>query len=821
MAGERSYTRIPPESTGDRVLLRHTTVLPYTGKDVSADPTHNWVVGGEYEIVNAGGNITVNLFKAVARTASVGELYIRYNDLDEHTLIDADVGVDVRYNGTQVATTASGKYDLYVNQNTLVGHDNPDFGVEVDRFGALNTRFAEGSPQVTAYGQMRISEQRLLAQYDFATGPLNDEFATISLGRGHSIWDSTLGAHRLSVSGISGDKYSKTSNIWHPYVPGSSTLYLMSTRCGTRIQGVIRQWGCFDETDGFFFRQSGTQLAIGHKWILDGGGQKEHIVTQTNWNEDTLDGTGGVSNPSGMNLDITKINMYWIDYEFSGGGKTRWGVFHKGDRIVCHIMYHANGESAHLTDKEPLGNPNRPLRWSIVNGTDADAQSPEGSGNSANLYAFGGSVYIESDVNPLTEGNARRASPSVTTVIPSTYGFNDYLYAATLSPQINKPQTVLTTLAPQNANVSSAQLENHSIYSPESLEVFAYDVIDEIDPNTLGPLNIEASVYQNSVLRGLNRTAIDITTVDIDIDADYLADGYEFSRFYVRGDREYKYSDIFNTLQNGAVTNTSEQTWARTYQNLALFEEAADPENTGVNRIVVTVKDHPIFGPNKDIHYFPDKGLVNLRNPPAIVAPADPEILLGFTSQGTLKTSDNDWYNISFINSNKAWLYTSNTNLNDDRNARKLTLDANNQVISVGDKIIFDYPGNNSSNCVVLSIDNFPDILVEGRSNNDIDTTMLVTASNTFTFGATGTGSVSAVVKNGVGVYPLDYKTSLKAISNTDVGITLPGNSIADQNALYGIPPTRSNWSFKFRHLTTKTNNTNVLFSMNWKERLQ
>jgi hypothetical protein len=56
MAGERRYTRIPPESTGDRIYMGHTARIPYTGKNAN----YNWQIGEFYTVDDGVGN-TVTL----------------------------------------------------------------------------------------------------------------------------------------------------------------------------------------------------------------------------------------------------------------------------------------------------------------------------------------------------------------------------------------------------------------------------------------------------------------------------------------------------------------------------------------------------------------------------------------------------------------------------------------------------------------------------------------------------------------------------------------------------------------------------------------
>ena len=62
-------------------------------------------------------------------------------------------------------------------------------------------------------------------------------------------------------------------------------------------------------------------------------------IPQSSFNIDKLDGTGA----SGFNLDITKIQMWMLDYSWYGAGAIRFGVKNaRGEFIFAHRIAHAN-----------------------------------------------------------------------------------------------------------------------------------------------------------------------------------------------------------------------------------------------------------------------------------------------------------------------------------------------------------------------------------------------------------------------------------------------------------------------------------------------
>ena len=62
-------------------------------------------------------------------------------------------------------------------------------------------------------------------------------------------------------------------------------------------------------------------------------------VVSTNWNIDKCNGTG----ISGFNLDLTKMQMFYLDYSWYGAGFIRWGFRGStGDIVYCHKLPNNN-----------------------------------------------------------------------------------------------------------------------------------------------------------------------------------------------------------------------------------------------------------------------------------------------------------------------------------------------------------------------------------------------------------------------------------------------------------------------------------------------
>lgn len=86
---------------------------------------------------------------------------------------------------------------------------------------------------------------------------------------------------------------------------------------------------------------------------------QNYKVPQSQWNMDKMDGTG----PSGYNLDISKMQMAYIDYTWYGAGFIRFGFRAvNGEIVYCHKMPNNNVNTAAY-----MRSGNLPARFEAIN----------------------------------------------------------------------------------------------------------------------------------------------------------------------------------------------------------------------------------------------------------------------------------------------------------------------------------------------------------------------------------------------------------------------------------------------------------------------
>jgi len=184
-------------------------------------------------------------------------------------------------------------------------------------------------------------------------------------------------------------------------MPGKSQAILSSFVFGAAQLGVIKRTGYFDDYNGIFFEQDQTgslQLVI--RSATNGTGSlQENRVKQENWNVNTLS-SGDAA------LDITKSQLFFVDFQWLGIGRVRCGFVINGVTVICHVFDHSN-----KTDVVYMSNPNLPVRCEIRNTTTATGSMEQ---ICSTVFSEGG--YSESGTTWATSNTALRTITSASTM---------------------------------------------------------------------------------------------------------------------------------------------------------------------------------------------------------------------------------------------------------------------------------------------------------------------------------------------------------------------------------------------------------------------
>jgi hypothetical protein len=115
--------------------------------------------------------------------------------------------------------------------------------------------------------------------------------------------------------------------------------------------------GYYGADNGIYFEVDGSTVNFVERSIVSGI-TSETRISQSSWLYDKLDGTG----TSGITLDISKAQIFWMDIEWLGVGDVRVGFIIDGKFILCHTFHHAN-----LISSTYITTASLPLRYEIAN----------------------------------------------------------------------------------------------------------------------------------------------------------------------------------------------------------------------------------------------------------------------------------------------------------------------------------------------------------------------------------------------------------------------------------------------------------------------
>jgi hypothetical protein len=223
---------------------------------------------------------------------------------------------------------------------------------------------ASGTTSTDAFGRLRVSNPFTL--FDTSHRYVdNGAWAQSTAAGGSTTFDSDAGLLDMTVTTASGSQVLRETKKVFNYQPGKSLLAILSFNFEEAQSNLRQRVGYFGSENGFYLELNGTNSPSFVKRSSVTGSLVNTEVSQSSWNVDRLDGTG----PSGLSLDLTKVQIVWFDFEWLGSGTVRCGFIINGLYIHCHSFHHAN-----VTVGTYITTASLPLRVEITN-TDTTGSS--------------------------------------------------------------------------------------------------------------------------------------------------------------------------------------------------------------------------------------------------------------------------------------------------------------------------------------------------------------------------------------------------------------------------------------------------------------
>jgi len=233
-------------------------------------------------------------------------------------------------------------------------------------------------PQLDAFGRLRVSQVTTLIDLKMLDGKRDFWIDEVTNGTGTSTHIPTESAVTLATT-ADGDYVIRQEYQRNRYQSGKSQQIFMTFANNAPQANITKRIGYFSSStvapydtvfDGLWIQSvnGAIELCEGKSGVIT-------TVVRADWNVDPLDGTG----PSGITLLENKAQILFIDYEWLGVGRVRWGFVVDGIIYPVHYSNHAN-----ISDGVYMTSPNQPLRWEI-------RQTGVGSGSFNQICATVGS----------------------------------------------------------------------------------------------------------------------------------------------------------------------------------------------------------------------------------------------------------------------------------------------------------------------------------------------------------------------------------------------------------------------------------------------
>lgn len=319
----------------------------------------------------------------------------------------------------------------YTNCTNISAGSRDDFLLVLERLIVKNNQVDEfkGNGLIDAFGRLRVSQSftTFETKQNFDNVPLSwDEL--LESGSGISSSHSTNEAATIITSTLNtAGTFTRQTFRRFIYQSGKSFLTLSSGVLAVETPtatGGVRRLGYFDDNNGLFFEQNENGLSVCIRSSVSGS-PSDTFIYQTNWNADKLDGTG----KSGITLDITKTQIFGINFEWLGVGSIFFGFFIDGKFIICHQQNNAN-----ILDTVYMSNPNLPLRIQMV----TTSSTP-----SISMKDICHNVIIENGINNTTISRSITGTGIISLTSGNTYALIGLRFK---SNRINS-QVIVTTFS--------------------------------------------------------------------------------------------------------------------------------------------------------------------------------------------------------------------------------------------------------------------------------------------------------------------------------------------------------------------------------------
>lgn len=193
---------------------------------------------------------------------------------------------------------------------------------------------------LTAFGDLRIANLSPIFQYSYEYTVDNTRLNTNTVVNGGTVTQAT-GMAVITSSTTTASTALMISSRAAKYKAGFGSLLRFTALFTTGVAGTVQYIGLADEIgsseafkNGYIIGFDGATFGF-HRFQNDA----KTSVNLSAW-DDPLDGTG----KSGMTVDLTKLNVWAINFQYLGAGKILIYIedASTGDYVLAHTLLYAN-----------------------------------------------------------------------------------------------------------------------------------------------------------------------------------------------------------------------------------------------------------------------------------------------------------------------------------------------------------------------------------------------------------------------------------------------------------------------------------------------
>jgi hypothetical protein len=348
--------------------------LQYVNGTLYAVQSGTWSVGvtGTVSVSNFTSTVNVASMPAVSGTVAISSLpaitgtvvvsnftsTVRVDNFPTSVTVTNFTSTVFVSNTLTISNTSFAVTNFPTTSTVYQGTDpwrvSGDFNTTIT--GTVTTTVVDG--QQDAFGRLRVSEAFTLGDYKHTYG-IDPNFRDTLTNGGTVTHIANQACARLATTSNTSSRAIHQTKMYHNYMPGKSQLIKTTINFYAHTANVTKRTGYYDDLNGIYFEQDGAGvLSFVIRTNTSGTASDARRIPQDEWNKDTCDGFG----VSGFDLDITKTQIVFIDFQWLGVGRVRCGFVHDGQMIVAHEFYNSNNLPVVY-----MANPNLPVRCEILN----------------------------------------------------------------------------------------------------------------------------------------------------------------------------------------------------------------------------------------------------------------------------------------------------------------------------------------------------------------------------------------------------------------------------------------------------------------------